>query len=89
MPGRVYYFRYNAPVSTGDLIVDVDWTPGGKPIYTGRGIYEVNHVDPQQFQRGEVVFYKVYVKDQPIEKEIRSIRITQANGIRNYEIVGR
>lgn len=86
VPGRQYYFRHNVQFVPGDLIVDVDWTEQGKPIYTGRGIYEISHMDPERFQRGELVFNKAYCKDQPVEKQIRGIRIANANGIINYEI---
>lgn len=86
VPGRQYYFKHNAKVSPRDLIVDVDWSPTGKPVYSGRGIYEVSHVDPERFKHGEIIYQVVYVKDQPVEKQIRGIRITNMNGIVNYEI---
>jgi hypothetical protein len=87
VPGRFYYMRYNALLRPTDLIVDVDWTDRGKPIYNGGGIYEVSHVDPKRFERGELIYNKVYVKDEPVEKQIRGIRIANANGIKNYEIM--
>jgi hypothetical protein len=86
VPGRVYYMRYNAILHPTDLIVDVDWTSTGRPVYNGGGIYEVSHVDPKKFERGQLIYNKVYVKDKPVEKEIRGIRIANANGIKNYEI---
>jgi hypothetical protein len=85
VPGRQYYFRYNAQLSSGDLIVDVDWN-GQKPVYTGRGIYEISHIDPARYERGEIIYQTAFVKDQPIEKQIRGIRIANVNGILNYEI---
>jgi hypothetical protein len=78
--------KHDIQLGVQDLLLDVDWTPQGKPLYTGRGIYEVSHIDPQRFERGAIVFNKVYVKDEPIEKEIRGIRIANVNGIINYEI---
>lgn len=86
VPGKQYYFKWNAQVMTGDLIVDVDWTDQGKPYYTGRGVYEVSQVDPERFERGQIIYYNVYCKDQPVEKEVRGIRISNVNGIINYEI---
>lgn len=86
VPTRFYFMKHDVQVQIGSLIVDVEWTPQGKPIYTGKGIYEVSHVDQQRFERGEVAFQKVYVKDEPIEKQIRGIRIANVNGIANYEI---
>ena len=86
VPGRAYYMRHNVKVTIGSLIVEVDWSTTGKPIYNGGGIYEVSHIDPQRFQKGQIVFLKVYVKDRPIEKRIRGIRIASVNGIINYEI---
>lgn len=85
-PGRAYFCRWDVETMAGDLIVEVDWTEQGKPYYAGKGIYEVNLVDPQRFERGELIFSKVYVKDQPVEKQIRGIRIANVNGIISYEI---
>lgn len=87
IPGRIYYTRYNANLRPTDLIVDVDWTKGGKPLYSGGGIYEVSHIDPKRFDRGRLIYNKVYVKDEPVEKAIRGFRIANANGIKNYEII--
>jgi hypothetical protein len=86
VPTRYYFMKHDIQLGVQDLLLDVDWTPQGKPLYTGRGIYEVSHIDPQRFERGAIVFNKVYVKDEPIEKEIRGIRIANVNGIINYEI---
>lgn len=86
VPGKMYYFKWTAELAPQDLIIDVDWTEQGKPIYTGRGIYEISEVDAERFNRGEIIYYNVYCKDQPVEKEIRGIRITNVNGIVNYEI---
>jgi hypothetical protein len=84
--GRQYYFKHNFPGKVQDLIVDVEWSNTGKPIYNGGGVYEIAHVDPQRFERGQMIFQKVYVKDQPVQKEIRGIRIANVNGVVNYEI---
>lgn len=87
VPSRAWFFRYNAQVDTKDLIVDVDWTDTGKPVYNNDGIYEVNHIDTTlRFEHGERTFKKVLCKDTPINKRIRGIRIVQVNGIINYEI---
>jgi hypothetical protein len=86
VPGRQYYFNHNIQFQPGDLIVDVDWTEQGKPVYRGGGIYEISHIDPARFEHGQLIFNKVYVKDQPVEKQIRGIRIANVNGITSYEI---
>lgn len=86
VPGRQYYFRHNTQFVPGDLIVEVTWTPQGKPVYTDGGIYEVSHVDAARYKEGQVIYKKVYCKDTPIEKGIRGIRIANVNGITNYEI---
>lgn len=85
VPGRQYFFRYNADITQGDLIVDVEWN-GEKPVYKNGGIYEISHVTPNRFEKGELIYYSVFVKDQPVEKTIRGIRLVQINGITNYEI---
>lgn len=87
IPGRLYFTRYNIRLAPTDLIVEVDWTDSGKPIYNGGGIYEVSHVDPKRFNQGRLIYHRTFVKDEPVEKKIRGIRITNTNGIMNYEIM--
>lgn len=82
---RAYFFRNDMKIQENDLIVDVEWE-NGRPIYTDGGIYEVNHIDPQRFRNGELIFQKVYVKDNPIYKSIRGIKIVEDAGKIFYEI---
>ena len=86
-PGRLYFARYNMVIRSTDLIVDVDWSETGRPIYNGGGIYEVSHVEPMRFDRGRVIFQNVYVRDEPVEKIIRGINIVNTNGIKNYVLI--
>lgn len=79
--GRSYFFKNNVNLIEGDLIIEVDWQ-GDFPIYTGRGIYKISHIDPARFENGKITYYKAYVKDQPIKKTIRGFKIVQqANGV--------
>ena len=87
VPGRFYYMRHDVQVEPQNLIIEVDWSLTGKPIYNGGGVFEVSHVDTRRFERGEAAYKKVYCKDQPIEKQIRGVRIVNSNGIKNYEIL--
>lgn len=87
VPSRIYYFNHNARVRTQDLIVEVEWSPSGKPIYQGGPVWEVGYVDELRFFDGEIVYKKVAVRDTPIEKAIRGVRIANSKGIKNYEIV--
>ena len=84
---RGYFFKPEVVIQPHDLIIDVDWN-GVQPIYSGRGLYEVSHVDKKRFEFGEFTFQKVYVKDNPIEKEIHSIRIIERAGETNYLVEG-
>jgi hypothetical protein len=87
VPSRAYFFQHNVKISEKDLIVDVEWSKTGKPIYNGGGIYEVSHVDGTlRLEKGETVFKKASCKDTPVQKNIRGIRIVQVNGIVNYEL---
>lgn len=82
-----YYLRYNVNVSVQDLIVEVDWSSTGKPIYNGGKVNQVNFIDPKKFENGEVAYIKVYTEDTPVDKQIRGVRIANANGIKNYELI--
>lgn len=85
VPTRAYFFRREVDIALDDLIIEVDWN-GNIPVYVNRGIYEVSHIDPAKFEKGELIFNKVYVKDEPILKEIRGFRIVQDSGKAYYEI---
>lgn len=86
--GRFYFFTHNANISVKDLIVEVDWSKTGRPIYNGGDISEVNFIDQKRFENGSVAFNKVYAKTEPVRRDIRGIRIANVNGIKNYEIIG-
>jgi len=86
-PGFRYFMKHDAKVSIGDLIMEVEWTDSGKPVYNGGYLSSINHIDRKRWEGGQVIFQKVYTSDEPIEKEIRGIRIVNSNGIKNYEIV--
>lgn len=74
VPGRYYFFKNDVEVKENDLILDVDWR-GNRPIHVGRPLLKVSHVDRKRFINGEVVFQKVYTKNQPILRDIRAINI--------------
>lgn len=84
---RAYYFRMDAQPRPHDLILDVDWQ-GRQPVYTGRGLHEVSHVDAKRFENGDFVYQKVYVKDNPVQKEVRAIRIIERAGQTLYGLEG-
>lgn len=86
--GKTFYCKYDIGLSLKDLFIDVEWSPGGKPIYNGGDILEVNYIEPKRFEGGQIAYVKVSTKDEPVHKDIRGIRIASANGIKNYEILG-
>lgn len=78
---RAYYFRYDSGLREKDLIFDVAWR-NGYPVWREGGIYEVSHVDPARFEKGELIFLKVYVKDTPIDKRVRGFNMRRlADGL--------
>jgi hypothetical protein len=81
-----YWFRYNARITKQALILEVDWTPSGKPVYNNGPLYQVQNIDQKIFENGQVAFQRVTCKDQPVNKSIRGVRIVNVNGIVNYEI---
>lgn len=84
IPARSYFFKKHVELKEDDLIVEVEWN-GEQPVYTGSGIYEIAHIDPQRFINGELTFLKVYVKDQPVKKKIRGINIVNKAGEITYQ----
>lgn len=86
-PGFRYFSKHDVRVQVSDLIVEVDWSQTGKPVFNGGYVSEVNHIDVKRWERGEIAFKKIYTSDQPIEKKIRGVRIANVNGIKNYELI--
>lgn len=84
---KAFFLKHDVKVKVGDLIVEVDWSPTGKPIYNGGDVGSVNFVDPKRFKYGQVTFIKAYVASEPVEQEVRGINIANANGIKNYQIM--
>lgn len=87
VPGRFYYMDRTTQVKQGDLVLEVDWTPHGVPIYNDGGLYEISHVTPFYFDNEEMIYKKVYVKDQPILKNIRAVRIVEKPFEIGYELL--
>ena len=86
--GRAYFFLPEVNVRVKDLILDVGWK-NGYPVFEQGNIWEVSHVDPQRFERGELIFQKVYVKENPVELSIRGFHIRQVEGVTSYELIQR
>lgn len=87
MSGKAYFFKEDVKISLQDLVIEVDWSPTGKPIYAGGEISEINYIDKNRFERGEIAFQKAYVAGESVDRNVRGIRIANMNGIKNYEIV--
>lgn len=85
MDAKVYYFDKHVIIREKDIIVEVDWEKG-RPVYVGNGLFEVAHVDPLRYTGGKINHYRVYTKGNPINKDIRAIRIVRKAGEVQYEI---
>ena len=85
IPGRFYFFKDTVQIKPHDLIMEVIWD-GNRPVQLGEGLYEVSHVDLKRLERGEVLFQKVYTKENPIMKNIRSINIIERAGQTFYQL---
>lgn len=82
---RAYFFKRDVDLTENDLIINVDWN-GEVPTYSGKGIYQITHIDPQRFEKGELIFYKVYVRDNPVNKTIRGINILDGFKVPRYSL---
>jgi len=83
---RKWFMRPEAEVVSKDYVVDVEWK-NGRPVYTGKGIYEISHVDEtMKYEETEMIYKIAYCKDTPVQKNIRGIRIVEVQGIINYEL---
>lgn len=87
VPTRSYFFLPEAKLMEQDLIVDVGWV-GEIPVIKKGKIWEISHIDPARFEKGELIFKKVYVKAEPVEMKIRGFHIREVNGVISYELIG-
>lgn len=86
--GRKYYFQPNMVANEKDLIVEVDWDNFGRPSYKDEGIWKITNVDHTQDLGEGKTIYKVYFATvQPVRSKIRGIRISEINGVKQYNIL--
>lgn len=84
---RKYYFKSEMSADIQDLVVEVDWDEFNRPTYNGKGIWGINSIDYNMHLNNESnVFKVVHVSEQIVRSRIRGINITEANGIREYQI---
>lgn len=82
---KTYFFYKDKKLKVGDLIVEVEWD-SSKPLYNDDAIYEISHIEKIRYLNGKVVYYRAYVKEQPINKEIRGIQIVSRAGDVQYQL---
>lgn len=80
-----FYFEADVPIKEQDLIIEVDWD-GIQPVYNNRGVFEVSHMHPFRYEKGDIVYKKVSVKDKPVNKHIRGFQIAKHAGEIAYRL---
>lgn len=84
---RAYYFRYNVPIDIKDLIVEVQWDKQGRPVYMEGYILQINYIDTNQYEDGQLTYLKAYVEDTPGRRDIRGHNIIHAiQNMKNYAL---
>lgn len=84
---RAYYMLPDVEVEPTDLIMDVGWHKD-IPLMKEGEIWEVAYVDVFRFEDGSPIFKKVYVKNEPVEMQVRGFHILKRDGVVSYEIRG-
>lgn len=82
---KSYFFYKDKKLKVGDLIMEVDWE-GDRPVQGAGGIYEISLINKLRYLDGKTVFYKVFVKEQPINKSIRGFQIIEENNELRYQL---
>ena len=82
---KAYFFYKDKNLRVGDLIMEVGWDDI-RPYDTGDGIYEISHIDKIRYLKGEVVYYKVFVKEQPVNRNIRGFQVLRRAGEVQYQL---
>lgn len=85
---RKYYFLPNMKANEKDLIVEVDWDQFGRPTYNNEGIWKISNVDhTQNLGEGKEVYKIYYASLTPVRSKVRGIRISEINGVIQYNIL--
>lgn len=85
--GRKYFFLPNMKAKAKDLVVEVEWDRFGRPKYKDGGVWEINHTDENlKLGQGKEVYKAVYLSETPVHSKIRGIRMTEVNGILQYQV---
>jgi len=85
---RKYFFLPNMNAIEKDLIVEVEWDKFGKPTYKDGGIWSVTTIDKNlNLGAGKDVYKVYYASETPVRSKIRGIRISEINGIKQYNIL--
>lgn len=85
---RKYFFLPNMKAVEKDLIVEVEWDDFGRPTYTDGGIWAItNVVKSKNLGKGKEVYKTYYASETPVRSKIRGIRISELNGIKQYNIL--
>lgn len=85
--GRKYFFLPNIKVNEKDLIVEVEWDRFGRPKYNNGDIWEINYIDKNlKLGQGKDVYKIIYTSETPVHSKIRGIRMSEINGIIQYQV---
>lgn len=85
--GRKYFFLPNMKADEKDLIVEVEWDRFGRPKYKDAGIWEINYIDHNlKLGQEKDVYRVVYVSENPVQSKVRGIRMSEINGILQYQV---
>ncbi|UOE58089.1 hypothetical protein [Cytobacillus oceanisediminis] len=85
---RKYFFKANMNAIQKDLIAEVKFDAFGRPAYTGDGIWEIENMDRNlHLEEGNQIFKVYQTSENPVRSKIRSIRISEMNGIKQYSVL--
>lgn len=85
---RKFYTKPNLLAGERDMIVEVSWDSFGKPIYKEGAMWKITNIDTtQKLGEGKEVFKVYYAAITPVRRKIRGIRISELNGIKQYNIL--
>lgn len=84
---RQYFLKPNIPLNEKDMIIEVNWDEFGRPSYNGNGMWRISHVDKNQMLGDQEIYRVCYANETPVRANIRSIRISELNGIKQYNVI--
>lgn len=80
-----FFFKHDAHPQVGDYIFEVGWNKE-TPTHLQK-IYAINEVQPMRGDRGRIEYWRVSVREESKNKDLKEITVRSFGPVKNYEFL--